>query len=102
MRAPGRRALPQCPVRPVRVVVIGVLAENEPEMPFTRDEHSVQALAAPAPRTPESRGPAATWPSRPSSQAGDPAGRTPARARMMNHSRVGGGDRVVLEREDRG
>jgi len=48
MRTPGRRALLQCPVRPVSVVVIDVLAENEPEMPFAGDQHPVQALAADA------------------------------------------------------
>jgi hypothetical protein len=46
MRMPGRRALPQCPVRPVSVVAIDVLAGNEPEMPFAGDQHPVQALAA--------------------------------------------------------
>ena len=45
-RTPGGRALLQGPVRPVRVVVIDVLAENEAEMPFARDQHPVQALAA--------------------------------------------------------
>ena len=44
MRAPGGRALLQRPVRPVCVVVIDVPAENEPEMPFARDQHPVQAL----------------------------------------------------------
>jgi hypothetical protein len=33
-------------MRPVSVVVIDVLPENGPEMPFTRDQHPVQALAA--------------------------------------------------------
>jgi hypothetical protein len=33
-------------MRPVRVGVIDVLAENEPEMPFTRDQYPVQAHAA--------------------------------------------------------
>ena len=34
--------------RPVAVVVIDVLAEDQPEMTFTRDQHPVQALAASA------------------------------------------------------
>ncbi len=46
MQAPGGRALLQRPMRPVRVVVIDVLAENEPEMPFACYQHPVQALAA--------------------------------------------------------
>src|SRR5713226_803741 len=46
MRTPGRRTLSQRPVRPVGVVVIGVLAEDEPEVPFTDDQHPVQALTA--------------------------------------------------------
>lgn len=46
MRPPGRRALLQRPMRPMGVVVIDVLPENEPEMPLTRDQHPVQALAA--------------------------------------------------------
>jgi hypothetical protein len=40
MRTPRRRALLHCPVRPVGVVVIGLLAENEPEMPFAGDQES--------------------------------------------------------------
>ena len=43
MRAPGSRSVLQRPVRPVSVVVIDVLAGNEPEMPITRDQHPVQA-----------------------------------------------------------
>jgi hypothetical protein len=43
--SPRRRILLQRPVRPVGVVVIGVLAGDEPQMPFTSDQHSVQAFA---------------------------------------------------------
>jgi hypothetical protein len=46
MRTPGRWTLPQCPVRPVRVVMIGVLAEKQPQVPFAGDQHPVQAIAA--------------------------------------------------------
>jgi hypothetical protein len=46
MRAPGRRVLLQCPVRAMQVVVIGVLAGDQPQVPFAGDEHPVQALAA--------------------------------------------------------
>ena len=56
---PGRRALLQRPVRPMSVIVIDVLAENEPEMPFARDQRPVQAFAA---------------------RAGDPASRDSVRA----------------------
>ena len=46
---PGRRALLQRPVRAMLVVVIGVLAQDQPQVPFTGDQHPVQALmAAPA------------------------------------------------------
>src|SRR6266536_3306867 len=45
-RVPGRLILLQRPVRPVGVVVIGVLAGDEPQMPFTGDQHPVQAFAA--------------------------------------------------------
>jgi hypothetical protein len=44
--SPGRRILLQRPVRPVGVVVIGVLAEDEPQMPLASDQHLVQAFAA--------------------------------------------------------
>ena len=42
---PGRRPLRQRPMRPVRVVVIGVLAEDQPQVPLVGDQHPVQALA---------------------------------------------------------
>lgn len=45
MRSPGRRVLPQRPVRAMRGQVTDVLAENEPEMTFARDQHPVQAFA---------------------------------------------------------
>jgi len=32
MRTPGRRVLVQCPVRPVGVVVIDVLVEDQPKV----------------------------------------------------------------------
>ena len=34
------------PVRPVRVVVIGVLVQDKPPVTFAGDQHPVQALAA--------------------------------------------------------
>jgi hypothetical protein len=44
-----RAALLQCPVRPVRIVVIDILTEDQPQVPFAGDQHPVQALpAAPA------------------------------------------------------
>ena len=46
MRAPGRRVLLRCPVRAMLVVVIGVLAQDQPQVPFAGDQHPVQALAA--------------------------------------------------------
>jgi hypothetical protein len=46
MRTPGRRALLQCAVRPVRGVVIDVLAEDQSQMPFPGDQHPVQAFTA--------------------------------------------------------
>ena len=46
MRTPGRRALAQCPVRPVTVVVIDLLVKDQPQVPFAGDQHPVQALAA--------------------------------------------------------
>jgi hypothetical protein len=33
-------------VRPVRVVVIDVFAEDQPQVPFASDQHPGQALAA--------------------------------------------------------
>jgi hypothetical protein len=48
MRTPGGRVVVQRPVRPVAVVVTGVLAEDQPQVPFARDQHLVQALAASA------------------------------------------------------
>ena len=46
VRAPCGRVLLQCPMRPVDVVVIGVLAEDQPQVPLTGDQQAVQALAA--------------------------------------------------------
>ena len=48
MHAPGGRVLPQRPVRPVAVVVIGVLAEDQPLVPLAGDQHPVRAFAADA------------------------------------------------------
>ena len=42
--------LVQRPVRPVRVVVIDVLIEDQPQVPFAGDQHPVQALPARARR----------------------------------------------------
>jgi hypothetical protein len=44
IRTPGRRVLPQCPVRPVRIVVTGVLREDQPQVPLASDQHPVGAL----------------------------------------------------------
>jgi hypothetical protein len=44
--APGGRLLVQGPVRPVAVIVIGVLVEDEPQVPFAGDQHPVQAAHA--------------------------------------------------------
>ena len=46
MCAASGRALQQRPMRPVRIVVIGVLAKDQPQMPFTGDQQTIQALAA--------------------------------------------------------
>jgi hypothetical protein len=46
MRTPCWRTLAQCPVRPVRVVVIDILTEDQPQVPLVGDQHPVQALAA--------------------------------------------------------
>ena len=42
----GGRVLQQRPVWPVRVVVIDILAQDQPQVPFADDQHPVQALAA--------------------------------------------------------
>lgn len=46
MWTPGRRALLHGPVRAMDVVVIDVLAQDQPQVPFAGDQHPVQALAA--------------------------------------------------------
>jgi hypothetical protein len=46
LRAPGGRVLLQGPMRPVGVVVIDVLLEDEPQVPLAGDQHPVQAFAA--------------------------------------------------------
>jgi hypothetical protein len=38
--------LVQRPVRPMRIVVIDVLTEDQPQVPFAGDQHLAQALAA--------------------------------------------------------
>ena len=48
-RASGGRLFLRRPVRPMRIVVIGVLAEDQPQVPFASDQHPVQALAAGVP-----------------------------------------------------
>ena len=45
MHPPGGRVLLQRPVRPMDVVVVGVLAEDQPQVPSAGDQHPVQALA---------------------------------------------------------
>jgi hypothetical protein len=46
MRALGGPFLLQCPVWPVRVVVIDIFAQDQPQVSFAGDQHPVQALAA--------------------------------------------------------
>ena len=46
MRTPCGRVLLERPVWPVRFVVIDVLIKDQPQVPFARDQHPVQALAA--------------------------------------------------------
>jgi hypothetical protein len=46
MCAPCGRVLLQRLVRPMAVVMIGVLAEDQPQVPLAGDQHPVQALAA--------------------------------------------------------
>src|SRR5689334_909295 len=46
IHAPGGRVLLQRPVRSVAVVVIGVLTQDQPQVPLAGDQHPVQALAA--------------------------------------------------------
>jgi hypothetical protein len=46
MRMPGGRALLQRPVGPVDVIVIDVLAQDQPQVPLAGDQHPVQALTA--------------------------------------------------------
>jgi len=46
MGAPGGRVLQQRPVRPMVVVMIDILAEDHPQVPYPGDQHPVQALAA--------------------------------------------------------
>jgi hypothetical protein len=48
---PAGRGLLRGPVRPVRVEVIDVLAEDQPQMPLTGDQHLVQALPSRAGNT---------------------------------------------------
>ena len=51
MRAAGGWILVQRPVRPVRVVVIDVLAQDLPQVPFADDQHPVGLAAGGARRT---------------------------------------------------
>jgi len=46
METPGGRILRQRPVRPMSVVMIGVLTKDQPQVPFVGDQHLVQALSA--------------------------------------------------------
>ena len=46
MSPPCGRVLLQCPVRPMAIVMIDVLAQDQPQVPFAGDQHPVQALAA--------------------------------------------------------
>ena len=64
MRTTGRRILLQRPVRTVDVVMVGVLADDQPQVPLAGDQHPVQALAAGTahPSVPRSRSHAAPGP----------------------------------------
>jgi len=46
METPGGRILRQRPVRPMSVVMIGVLTKDQPQVPFVGDQHLVQAVSA--------------------------------------------------------
>jgi hypothetical protein len=46
MHASCGQVLLQHPVRPVRIVVIGIFAEDQPQVPLAGDQHPVQALTA--------------------------------------------------------
>jgi hypothetical protein len=45
IRRPSRRGLLQRPVRPVDVVMVGVLVQDQSQVPFAGDQHPAQALA---------------------------------------------------------
>jgi len=51
MDASGWRVLLQRPVRAVALVMVGVLAQDQMEVPFAGDVHPVQALVAGAERS---------------------------------------------------
>jgi hypothetical protein len=38
--------LVECPVRPTGAVIVEVLAQDQPQVPFAGDQHQVQALVA--------------------------------------------------------
>jgi hypothetical protein len=44
VRRSGGRTLVECPVRPAGVVMVEVLAQDQPQVPFAGDQHPVQAL----------------------------------------------------------
>ena len=46
MVTPGGRALAERPVRAMNVIVLDVLAQDQPRVPLAGDQHPVQALAA--------------------------------------------------------
>lgn len=46
IRTSGGRLLLQCPVWPVRVVVVDVLIKDRPQVLLAGDQHPVQALTA--------------------------------------------------------
>src|SRR6516164_3384992 len=43
---PGGRSLAQRPVRAMNVIVLDVLTQDQPQVPFAGDQHPVQALSA--------------------------------------------------------
>ena len=43
---PGGRSFAQRPVRAMNVIVLDVLTQDQPQVPFAGDQHPVQALAA--------------------------------------------------------
>src|SRR6185437_11246714 len=52
MLTPGGRALAERPVRAMNVIVLDVIAQDQPQVPLAGDQHPVQALAPDAGNSP--------------------------------------------------